>query len=65
MNEWIIVTARIEVEYDEEYQRNLVVPHIQKLEMAEELKDDLVLFQLSSKRTLEVLLRFRMFFYFR
>ena len=44
MNEWITLTARIVVEYDEEYQRNLVVPHAQAIEPAEELQDDLVYF---------------------
>lgn len=44
VNEWITVTARIEVEYDEEYQRNLVVPHVQALRMEDELKEDLVYF---------------------
>ena len=44
LNEWIVITARIEVEYDEEYQRNLVVPHVQSLQPTEELKDDLVYF---------------------
>ena len=44
INEWITLTARIVVEYDEEYQRNLVVPHGQAIEPAEELQDDLVYF---------------------
>lgn len=44
LNDWILLTARIEIEYDEEMQRNLVVPHVVQIEQAEELQDDLVYF---------------------
>lgn len=42
--EWVVVTAQIEVEYDEEYQGEVPILYVKEIQSAEPLEDELVYF---------------------
>ncbi len=44
VDDWIMLTARLETEFDEEFKRDVLVPHVRQIELTEELKEDLVYF---------------------
>lgn len=44
VDDWIMLTARLETEFDEEFKRDVLVPHVRQIELIEELKEDLVYF---------------------
>ena len=44
VDDWIMLTARLETEFDEEFKREVLVPHVRQIELTEELKEDLVYF---------------------
>lgn len=44
VDDWIVLTARLETEFDEEFKRDVLVPHVRQIELTEELKEDLVYF---------------------
>lgn len=44
LKEWVVVTAQIEVEYDEEYQGEVPILYVKEIQSAEPLEDELVYF---------------------